>query len=333
MARNIFEITTPDPLGILKATAFVVKEARFVTFGPYQIPKIIPELEKSLKKKPPPVDNHFGFNDRTEKGAQLIFVEDAINFCYWPDPGKERWVIEYPKGKVTKGGWLTMTACFTRALEEGKPLWDACYLKDFDLKEGKEIFRSCNGTEIPLLAERVNCLNETGKVLLEKYDGQFKNVIQKARSDAIDLIKIVLEDFPSFYDIAELDGRRIPFLKRAQILAYDLNWMFNGKNLGRFRRINELTAFADYKIPQMLRRLGLIKYSKELADKVDNLILLKAGSKDEIEIRSATIWGVELLRQEISGATAGEIDSALWEISQDPKTQEKPYHRVRTIFY
>lgn len=333
MVRNMFEITTPDPLGILKETAFVLKEARFITFDPYQIPKIILELEKSLKRKPPSVDDHFGFKDRTEKGAQLLFVEDAINFCYWSDSGKDRWAIEYPKGKITKGGWLTMTACFTRALEEGKPLWDAKYLKNFDQRQAHDLFRSCNGTQVPQVGERIKCLNEAGHVLLEKYGGEFKNVIMKSNGDVINLINIVVRDFPSFRDIVLLNGQKIPFLKRAQILAYDLNKMFNGKGLGKLSRINELTAFADYKIPQMLRRLGLIKYSKELGEKVNNYILLKAGSREEVEIRSASIWGVEFLRQQIPEVSSGDIDSALWEISQDPKTQEKPYHRVRTIYY
>lgn len=330
---NIFEIKTSDSLGILAATAGVLKVAKFVSLDLSKIPLIVLFLKKTIKKKRPSAKEHFGFEDKTERGAQLLLAEDAINFCYWPSPGEPRWVIEYPKGNITKGGWLTMTACFTRALEEEKPLWNAHYLKNLSLQEVREFFRSCNGTEIPLLKERIKCLNEIGKILLKKYKGQFKNVIEKADGDVIKLIKIILADFSSFRDITRLRGRKIPFLKRAQILTYDLNWMFDGEGLGKLSRLNELTAFADYKIPQMLRWLGLINYSSELAQKVDNLILLKAGSREEIEIRSATIWGVELLRQEISDVSAGEIDSALWEISQDLKAQEKPYHRVRTMNY
>lgn len=331
--NNIFKIKTPDPLGILTSTADVLREAKFISFNLSKIPRIILLLKEALKKERPTQKEHFGFKEETGKGAQLIFAEDAINFCYWPSPGESRWIIEYPKGNITKGGWLTMTACFTRALEEEKPLWNAHYLKNLRLQEMKGIFRSCNGTEIPLLKERVKCLNEIGKILLKKYKGQFKNIIEKASGDAIKLIKIILADFSSFRDTTRLRGRKIPFLKRAQILAYDLNWMFGGKGLGKLSRLNELTAFADYKIPQMLRWRGLIKYSSDLAQKVDKLILLKVGSREEIEIRSATIWGVELLRQEIPDVSAGEIDSALWEMSQDLKVQEKPYHRVRTINY
>lgn len=334
MNNDMFKIKTADPLGILETTAGVLKEAKFVSFDFSLISQITSQLLKFFKKsKYPEVLPHFGFSDQTEKGVQLLLVEDAINFCYWPDPGKERWVVEYPKGQISKGGWLTMTLCFTRALKEGKPLWDANYLKNLDKKEAQESFRSCNSTEIPLLEERVKCLNEVGTVLLEKYNGQAKNIIEEVNFDAIDLVKIIVRDFPSFCDISNFNGKEIPFLKRAQIFPWDLSLMFNNKSFGRLSRVNELTAFADYKVPQMLRRLGLIRYLPELANKIDNLVPIKSGSQEEVEIRSATIWGVEFLRQEINGATASEIDSALWETSQDANTQEKPYHRTRTVYY
>lgn len=333
MLDNFFEIKTADPLGILKATAEVLHKAKFVSLDLTKIPQIMFGLKKALGKERSSALTHFGFFDQSERGAQLLLVEDAINFCYWPNLGEKKWRIEYPSGNFTNGGWLTMTACFTRALEEGKPLWEANYLKNLTIRELAEFFRSCNRTKIPLLEERAKCLNEVGRVLLEKYNGEFKNLIKKAGGGAIKLINIIIQDFPSFRDIAKLNGQKIPFLKRAQILAYDLNWMFDSKALGKLSHLDELTAFADYKIPQMLRRLGVIKYSKDLAEKIDNFVLLKAGSREEIEIRAATIWGVELLRQQIPGSTAGQIDSALWEISQNPETQEKPYHRTRTIYY
>ena len=101
--------------------------------------------------------------------------------------------------------------------------------------------------------------------------------------------------------------------------------------------MSELTAFADYKLPQVLRHLGVLKYTRTLSKKVDQNILLGPGSPDEVEIRANTIWAVELIRQTMAregkGLRAFEIDWILWNLGQEREFRTKPYHRVVTIFY
>ena len=41
-----------------------------------------------------------------------------------------------------------------------------------------------------------------------------------------------------------------------------------GKGLGAFYDIGELTMFADYRVPVVLRQLDILQYSPELAHKV-----------------------------------------------------------------
>jgi hypothetical protein len=110
-----------------------------------------------------------------------------------------------------------------------------------------------------------------------------------------------------------------------------------GKGLGSFRDIKELTAFADYKLPQVLRHLGVIEYSPGLLEKVDRMIPLDPGSEEEVEIRASTIWAVDLIRQEMNRlgkeVRASEIDWLLWNLGQDDAFRAKPYHRTTTIFY
>jgi hypothetical protein len=70
---------------------------------------------------------------------------------------------------------------------------------------------------------------------------------------------------------------------------------------------------------------------------VDNRILLPPGSEGEVEIRAATIWGVEYLRRAL--ATRGihlrafEVDWHLWELGQTLPPDTRPYHLTRTIYY
>jgi hypothetical protein len=69
---------------------------------------------------------------------------------------------------------------------------------------------------------------------------------------------------------------------------------------GWLSKMDDLTAFADYKIPQFLRHKKVLVYDSSLAQRVDNQIDLEPGSKEEVEIRACTIAAVEALRQELA---------------------------------
>ena len=86
-------------------------------------------------------------------------------------------------------------------------------------------------------------------------------------------------------------GEKIPFLKRAQLLVADCNVMLKrsdsttGGTTENTSIIAEaigencnLTAFADYKLPQILRYYGVINYSRALAEMIDNRTEIVSGS-------------------------------------------------------
>ena len=101
--------------------------------------------------------------------------------------------------------------------------------------------------------------------------------------------------------------------------------------------MDKLTSFADYKLPQVLRHLGVLHYAPALARRVDQKELIDPGSPEEVEIRASTIWAVELIRQELAHSgkilKAFEIDWILWHMGQDLEFRVKPYHRTVTVFY
>jgi hypothetical protein len=208
-----------------------------------------------------------------------------------------------------------------------------------DSQELAMIFRGQAPDEpgIPLLAQRLHCLREVGQVLVEQYGGQFSRLIEQTGQSAVAVTLALAEHFPSFRDVATYAGREVRFFKRAQICAADLHSAFGGQSWGTFADMDALTIFADYKLPQVLRHYQVLVYAPELATRVDGQQLLAAGSKEEVEIRAATIWACELLRREIlrlggPARSAVEIDQLLWHLGQDA-TQMRPYHRVRTIWY
>jgi len=276
--------------------------------------------------------DRYHFHDGTERTLNWLLLLDALNFCFWAEKGQSRWRIEY-QGEVLDGYWAE-AASLTRAAEEGIPLWDAEYLSNVSGKEVAHIFRGEH--TIPLFEQRLQHMHEVGQVLLERFDGQFVHAIEQANGSAVRLALLLAEHFPSFHDVATYRKREVRFLKRAQICVADIYGSFGGKGWGAFSDFDRLTAFADYKLPQVLRHFSVLEYDPMLAERIDNQELLDPGSEEEVELRAATIWACELLRREMAShnrpMSAAAIDQRLWLLGQHT-LELRPYHRVRTIYY
>jgi hypothetical protein len=265
--------------------------------------------------------------------AQWVLVLDALNFCFWADPGEARWQVE-DRGEWVNGYWALAVA-LKRAVAEGVPILDAEYLARMSVGDLARVLRG-RGL-VPMLEQRLANVREVGRGLLASYGGQFANVISRADRSAVALVRLLARDFPSFDDVATYQGREVRFYKRAQICAADLYGALGGAGLGELRDLDRLTAFADYKVPQVLRGLGILEYSPELAAKVDARAPIAPSSADEVEIRAATIWGVEELRRALAGRgrslTASEVDWYLWDLGQHLPPDVPPYHLTRTVYY
>jgi hypothetical protein len=339
---NIFSLSSHDPLGVLSSTRYVVEQGEHVWINPERLPAIAARLVTSHPPTSTPTwYERYHFHDGTERTVNWLLVLDALNFCFWPEKGQQRWHIEY-HGE-TLGGYWAEAAALTRAVEEDIPIWDAEYLSKMSREQLAHIFRGVpgpgytEGATIPLFEQRLQNVHEVGGVLLERYDGQFANAVKQADHTAAKLALLLAQEFPSFNDVALYRGHEVRFFKRAQICVADLHGAFSGKAWGNFADLDQLTAFADYKVPQVLRHYGILSYSPSLAARIDAQELLAPGGEEEVEIRAATVWACELLRREIEQLTghtitAVEVDNRLWHIGQNP-AQMKPYHRVRTIYY
>ncbi len=67
---------------------------------------------------------------------------------------------------------------------------------------------------------------------------------------------------------------------------------------------------ADYRVPVVLRELGVLRYAPALAEAVDSRRELTAGSQEEVEIRAATVEAVERLRRAMQARMAAEEGQA-----------------------
>lgn len=271
--------------------------------------------------------------DGTEATLRWIFVLDVLNFCFWPDRGQTPWTVSYD-GQDYSGYW-GLAASLRRALDSGFPITAPTYLAELPKADLAEIF-SGRG-EIPLFDQRLSNLREAGRVLLSRWRGDIVNLLEEARGSAVETVQLVAGSFDSFRDEADYHDHRVLLWKRAQLFVADVHAAFSGQGWGKFDDIDELTAFADYKLPQVLREMGILSYQPELAEIVDLMQLLTVGGEEEIEIRAITIWAVERLKKVFGSlgkaVTSASIDQWLWQLGQFDAFRNRPYHRCRTIFY
>lgn len=334
--EHIYALPESDPLGVLSSTRWVVEQGEHVWINAEQVANLSEQWVHSdagsAVSNAPPWYDKYHFFDGTERTVNWLLLLDALNFCFWAEKDSPRWFIDY-QGELLNGYWAE-AAALMRAVEEGIPLWDAEYLSTISAEMMAHIFRGRQ--TIPLFEYRVACAQEVGRVLLERYNGQFAYAVEKVQGSAVQLVLLLVNNFLSFRDIAFYRKREIRFFKRAQICVADLHGSFQGKLWGAFTNLAQLSAFADYKLPQVLRSYGVLEYAPELAERVDKQELLEPASEEEVAIRAATVWACELLRrallQQGSVLNAAQIDQKLWLLGQGA-IEMRPYHRTRTIYY
>lgn len=314
---------------VLDSCERVVRHSQYVSLNEVAVASFARQLcEVGLK--PPRWEPRYHFSGEPERMAHYLLLLDALNFCFWPEP---RWTILY-QGEKLNGYWA-LAAALKQAFEKGRKLDDAEQLVQICDSELCQILGGEN--EIPLLTERAQILREVGQVLSARFQGKAIKLFEAAKGSAVRVVHLLTENFSSFRDEAIYNEEKVYFYKRAQILAADLYGAFGSKGIGKLSDLDQLTAFADYKLPQVLRHLGILRYDDELAMRIDAKHLIAAGSAEEIEIRAQTVWAVERLRQELERlglcVRAFEIDWLLWNLGQRDEFRAKPYHRTLTIYY
>lgn len=338
----------PDPLHVLRSTAAVMASATDVAIDMNAVKTLADTLidHGAAPEWDAPLHYRATGPDADDRTAMWLLVLDVLNFCFWgqgSDPSI-RWRVEW-QGTLADG-YMALVAALRRGVQERQELLRPSWLAHVDPADVAHLLRPAQGhPAIPLFDHRVHNLRELGRGLLAlESETPASTLITAASGSAIAFVREVVRRFPSFNDVATwsrsstgLPGGEVRFYKRAQILAGDIAGGLEGSPLGEFYDLDQLTAFADYKVPQVLRQLGILQYSDPLASRIAARKHLPAGSTQEIEIRAATIWGCELLRQALVRhgriVAAHELDWMLWEQGQSLPKHTAPYHLTPTIFY
>ncbi|MBK9772759.1 MAG: hypothetical protein IPP57_18405 [Candidatus Obscuribacter sp.] len=270
----------------------------------------------------------------------FLTVFHTIGFCYWPAP---RWTYEH-SGTTYDGTAALIRSLYELCIVESKQTANLTNGTDksnqfaVDLSKLNQAasslksFKTALGgdNELPMIDQRYCYFKE----LLE-FVAQPNTLARLLKQEeALSKVFYIREYLPGFDDTARIpDFEPIPFLKRAQLLTSDIDFVLRQAGAG-LRHMDHLTAFADYKVPQILRHLGVLVYGNELAELVDKQIELVPGGQAELAIRVFTLLAVEQLRLYLPGHTASQIDSMLWLASQQTdKNEIAPYHRTICTYY
>lgn len=258
----------------------------------------------------------------------FAFTDFAIGKPFEVDYGGRRWADSD-----------ALFACLSRAREQGVDVLDGGWLQQVTTGELRRIF--AGSIEMPMLDERAQILRGLGDVLVESYDGRFRNVVSAASPRLYDggngLIEVLVRDFPRFRDVSTYDGREVRMYKLAQLAIWMLYTSLQQFGGLRVDDLHRMSAFADYIVPVGLRVMGGIRYSDELEARLNARELIEADSPEEIEIRAATIYACALLTAEINARRPTElqviepqVDARIW--THFHRTTW-PHHLTRTTMY
>ncbi len=315
---------------VLSSTRYLIDTATFVDIDSEALEKLADTLgagELVIPKWDVPV--YVG--EAMEDVIDFVFLENSINFAFTNFTTGEKYCTEYLGTNWT--GSYGMLAALKKAIDNGVQLLDGAYLRDITFETMRSIFTE----SIPMLQERFDIFREVGKVLCDKYGGHFHNLYAAANGRLFNngkgLVELLTSDFPSFDDSGVIDCHLVRFDKRAQLAPAVLQGKYQETPL--FEDIDKLTAFADYVLPKGLRAHGVLVYTPELADAVDKGVLIPAWSREEMEIRAATIHAADRIMRRINSTreepiTILHLDYALWSTSR--KTPGR-HHLTRTISY
>lgn len=264
---------------------------------------------------------------------KLSLIFNSINFCYWAEKESPKWNLTIDGRTVDGSAALAGRLEELAAKDPDLLAWPR--LAQLDLDQFGRLLGG-NDVKIPLLRERWQNLVALAEHVQNVCGGDSDLILQDSAGCARRLLARLIR-IPGFDDQSALGGQKVYFYKRAQLQVK----MFSDWQLAQLGQplanLPTLTAFADYKVPQILRHVGILRYSPALAEMIDNYQLIPKDSKAENEIRIGTICAVDQLatqaqKQDLA-LTAAQVDSLLWQRAAANTDPMKPYHRTYTTAY
>jgi|19_taG_2_1085344.scaffolds.fasta_scaffold02064_4 hypothetical protein len=218
-------------------------------------------------------------------------IAGAINYCYWYGSSKIR-----PCGANAWGMYDVLNEVYDPS--------------------GVDVIQNFISS---LSLNRFPLMNERSSHLMELINIDYKMIavqLYDSRGDLEDCLESVLV-YPGYANDM--------FLKRASLF-----FMQVARKSDMFKsQVDMLPVPADYQIPKMLEHMGILQYSDELKNVIDEGILIPSGSLMECEIRASMIAACKTLCEK-SGKNPSVVDYWLW---LNRKSCDNNFHLTITTDY
>ena len=307
------EGSVPDR--VRAACARVARAARHVAIDEAAIADYAAGLASAVPVSADPYPEVLG--DRELRAAVVICL-DAINFGsgWWPTIRK----------REGHSGYATIAAGLTERFQ-AHGAWSTAELAE--LTPAAIAAALGQDREHALMADYAAALRNVGERVAAGHGGSFEAAVDAAGGSAAAFAD-QLAGWESFADVSTYDDQPVPFFKRAQIAAADLD----RAGVAKFPDVHRLTAFGDNLVPHVLRVDGVLRLDPGLTAAIDAGELLVHGSPEEVELRACAVHAVELLSTATDGALSpAEIDAALWNRGATPRCKSIPRPRSRNTAY
>lgn len=305
------------PSRVSAACAWVAGRARSVEIAEDEIEAYAATLPPLAELPPLDPATHLVEGGREARVAFVVCL-DAINFGsgWWPTIRK----------RPGHSGYFTIAASLTERFRGDGP-WSPLELTRLEPSILAAVLGQDPGH--PLMAQYASSLRDVGARVLADHGGSFVSLVDASRRSAVALAGL-LAGWDAFADVSTYDGRPVPFFKRAQIAAADVN----RSGIADLDGEERLTAFADNLVPHVLRLDGILRLDPGLEGAIDSEELLEHGSPEEVELRACAVHAVELLAAATGGRLCpAEVDAALWNRGAEPRYKSAPRPRSRNTAY
>lgn len=277
-------------------------------------------------------DQDFIYHSLTEDSLIYLSLFSAISFCYWDNP---EWYREF-KGKKLWGSYALFYS-LKLAIQKGFAINKANYLSKISISDFKTIIQGENGVLISNWEERYEIARKFGETLQIKFNGSFLEIIKQANRDAVKTNDILVDSFDIFKDVHFYKNTELNFFKKSQEAITLIYEQFEGEGLGNIKNTQNLTASSDYKLPQVLSHYGLLIYSKNLQEKIENEVTLFDSDDETLEIRMATILICHKISKYLSkklkrNVREIEISNLLWTSSQSLTALRYKHPRIKSTW-
>lgn len=238
--------------------------------------------------------------------ANFFLVLNSINYSFFDTVTGE----PYRAGKDVGSSLMTSRLTLNWGILKGLPN----SLSDVDEEFVQFLFQADN--DISMLEARTAALREAGHFLDERGEGGVLDWISSLKTRDAGAIAVSIPTvLPSWRD---------PFLKRAQLFVAMLYGRFQNRRDNPIDKdsLKNLTVFADYRLPQTLRAMGILKLRESDEKWIEAGHLVSPGSNLELELRAASILAGDRMVAAMNQngfwgqVTVLESDYLLWSVGR-----------------